>query len=342
MKESDCCNNMIAAYCQKVHKLEEKFVGLELKHIPKRLNEAADALAKMVLGWEPVLTGIFISDQHEPSVRPPRRKQDDNESSDLDSGAHKQKRGDIEFSDLDLRAGQPSTLPIPEVMEVDNEEEAHADDSMPAQSDSVVDWRTPYLDYLLRGILPANKTKARCLARCAKSFAIIDGELYKRSMTEIQQRCISIEQGWSLPRDIHSGVCGHHAAPRSLVGNAFRHSFYWSTTMTDATHIICTCEGCQFYAQQTHMPTQALQTIPVTWPFAIWGLDLVVPLRKAPGGYTHLLVAVDKFTKWIEARTVSKVRSEEAVEFFLDIVYRIGVPNSIITDNCTQFSGKSS
>jgi len=46
--------------------------------------------------------------------------------------------------------------------------------------------------------------------------------------------------------------------------------------------------------------TQALQTIPITWPFAVWGLDLVGSLQKAPGGFTHLLVAIDKFSKWIE------------------------------------------
>jgi uncharacterized protein YbjT (DUF2867 family) len=71
------------------------------------------------------------------------------------------------------------------------------------------------------------------------------------------------------------------------LGNAFRQGFYWPTAVADATRIVCTCEGCQFYARQTHLPAQALQTIPITWPFAVWGLDLVGPLQKAPGGYTH-------------------------------------------------------
>ena len=57
--------------------------------------------------------------------------------------------------------------------------------------------------------------------------------------------------------------------------------------MVDATRIVRTCEGCQFYARQTHLPAQALQTIPITWSFAVWGLDLVGPLQKAPGGYTR-------------------------------------------------------
>ena len=48
-----------------------------------------------------------------------------------------------------------------------------------------------------------------------------------------------------------------------------------------------------------------------------------------------MLVAVDKFSKWIEARPIAKIKSEQAVQFSTDIVYRFGVPNSIIMDNGT-------
>jgi hypothetical protein len=70
------------------------------------------------------------------------------------------------------------------------------------------------------------------------------------------------------------------------------------------------------------------------------GLDLVGPLQNAPGGFTHLLVAIDKFSKWAEVRPLANIRSEQAVAFFTDIIDRFGVPNSIITDNDTQFTGK--
>ena len=62
---------------------------------------------------------------------------------------------------------------------------------------------------------------------------------------------------------------------------------------------------------------------------------MVGPLQKAPGGYTHLLVAIDKFSKWIEAHPINQIKSEQAVLFFTDIIHRFGVPNSIITDNGT-------
>jgi transposase InsO family protein len=109
--------------------------------------------------------------------------------------------------------------------------------------------------------------------------------------------------------------------------------------VADATRIVRTWQGCQFYAKQTHLPAQALQTIPITWSFAVWGLDLVDSLQKAPEGYTHLLVAIDKFSKWIEVRPLNTIRSEQAVAF-TNIINRFGVPNSIITDNGTQFTDR--
>jgi transposase InsO family protein len=64
------------------------------------------------------------------------------------------------------------------------------------------------------------------------------------------------------------------------------------------------------------------------------------PLQKAPGGFKHLLVAIDKFSKWIEVRPLTSIGSEQAVAFFTNIIHRFGVPNSIIIDNGTQFTGK--
>ena len=52
----------------------------------------------------------------------------------------------------------------------------------------------------------------------------------------------------------------------------------------------------------------------------------------------HLLVAVDKFTKWIEARPIKKLDGPTAVRFIKDITVRYGVLHSIITDNGTNFA----
>jgi transposase InsO family protein len=124
------------------------------------------------------------------------------------------------------------------------------------------------------------------------------------------------------------------------VGNTFLQGFYWPTAVVDASEIVRTCEGSQFYARKTNLRAHVLQTIPVTWPFAVWGLDIVGTLRKAPRGYTHLLVTIDKFSKWVEVRPITNLRAEQAVAFFNDIIHRFGVPNSNITDNGSQFTGR--
>ena len=54
------------------------------------------------------------------------------------------------------------------------------------------------------------------------------------------------------------------------------------------------------------MPAQELRMIPISWPFAVWGLDMVGPSKSSKDKKTHLLVVVDKFTKWVEAEPVSK------------------------------------
>ena len=165
-------------------------------------------------------------------------------------------------------------------------------------------------------------------------------ELYRRSPTGILQCCITVEEGRKVLEDLHSGACGHHAAPGTVISNAFQQGFYWPMAVANAIELVHSCHGCQFYVKQNHLPAHALQMIPITWPFEVWGLNLVGPIQKAAGGYTHLLGVIDKFSKWIEARPITNIRSEQAVLFFTDIIHRFGIPNVIITDNGTQFTGK--
>ena len=68
MKESSCHDPKMTAYCQAVCLLEDKFDGLELSHVARRFNEAADELTKLASGQAPVPADVFASDLYEPSV----------------------------------------------------------------------------------------------------------------------------------------------------------------------------------------------------------------------------------------------------------------------------------
>ena len=176
------------------------------------------------------------------------------------------------------------------------------------------EWTKPFLDYLSQGTLPEDKLLARQIQRRAKSYVILDGALYKRSTTGVFQKCISSLDGIEILREIHLGDCRHHAAPRSLVAKAFRQGFFWLSAKSDAEKLVKTCRGCQYYARQPNAPAAELRTIPITWPFAVWNLEMVGKLRKSsPGGCEYLLVAIDKFTKWIEARPVRKADGATAL-----------------------------
>jgi hypothetical protein len=65
---------------------------------------------------------------------------------------------------------------------------------------------------------------------------------------------------------------------------------------------------------------------------------MVGPFKTAHGGMTHLLVTVDKFTKWIEAKPIKKLDGSTAVTFIKDIILRYGYPHRIITDNGINFA----
>jgi hypothetical protein len=196
----------------------------------------------------------------------------------------------------------------------------------------------PFSNYLITWDLPLDGAEARRLQRRAQAYTIINSELYKRSVSGIFQKCVEPEEGQELLKEIHQGECGHHASSKALVAKAFCHGFYWPTALRDADQLVKHCNGCQHFSKHRHTLAAALKTIPLTWPFAVWGLDMVGPFKTMPEGLTHLLVAVDKFTKWIEAKPIKKLSGSSTIKFFNEIIVRYGVPHSIITDNGTNFT----
>jgi hypothetical protein len=81
-----------------------------------------------------------------------------------------------------------------------------------------------------------------------------------------------------------------------------------------------------------------IQLIPPVWPFAQWGIDIVGPLPTAPGNYTHVVVAVEYFSKWVEAKPLLSITSATMQKFFWqNIVCRFGVLYKVTVDNGKQF-----
>jgi hypothetical protein len=143
-------------------------------------------------------------------------------------------------------------------------------------------------------------------------------------------------------KEIHAGLCGSHIGYRPLLGKVFRQGFYWSKAASDAAELVQKCEGCQKCARDQKQPSSLTQLIQPTWPLQRWGLDLLGPLPPAQGNLKYVVVAVEYFSKWIEAKPLATITSVTVQKFFWqNIVCRFGVPKAITVDNGTQFDAEA-
>jgi hypothetical protein len=68
---------------------------------------------------------------------------------------------------------------------------------------------------------------------------------------------------------------------------------------------------------------------------------MIGPFKSAPDNFKCVFMLIDKFSKWIEHMPLTKASSEKSVEFLDQIIHHFGLPNSIITDLGTQFTGSA-
>ncbi|GJS48993.1 reverse transcriptase domain-containing protein [Tanacetum coccineum] len=114
-------------------------------------------------------------------------------------------------------------------------------------------------------------------------------------------------------REIHEGSCSMHAGTQSIVSKALRIGYYWPTMHKDARALIKACQECQ-------------------------GIDIAGPFPEGPGKVKFLIVAMDYFSKWIEAKPVATITGNHVKKFVWEnIVCRFGLPREIISDNGRQF-----
>jgi hypothetical protein len=138
--------------------------------------------------------------------------------------------------------------------------------------------------------------------------------------------------------EIHKGICGNHASSHTMVSKALRRAFYWPTALGDAEELVGRCHGCQYFAKQQHVPAYKLVTIPPTWPFACWRLDMIGPLPTVPRGFNRVLVAIDMFTKWIKVKPVTFPKVDKVLDFLDELVHHYGLPHRIITNLGSNFN----
>nr|GEW02576.1 reverse transcriptase domain-containing protein [Tanacetum cinerariifolium] len=200
-------------------------------------------------------------------------------------------------------------------------------------------WMTQLVDYLKEGVLPGDNKEARKLRLKACQYELMEGVLYRRPLLTPWLRCVGPLQADYVMREIHEGSCSMHAGPRSVVAKAIRLRYYWPTIHKDARDMIRKCNDCQIHRPVTRHPQQSLTPITAPWLFYKWGIDIACPFLEGPGKVKFLIVAMDYFTKWIEAKAVATITGGQVKKFVWDnIVCRFGISSEIISDNGKQFA----
>ena len=84
---------------------------------------------------------------------------------------------------------------------------------------------------------------------------------------------------------------------------------------------------------------EEIKSIYSPWPFHTWGINILGPFPLAIRQMKYLVVAIEYFTKWIEAEPVAQITAHKIQSFvWKNIVCRFGVPKRLVSNNGTQFA----
>jgi hypothetical protein len=197
------------------------------------------------------------------------------------------------------------------------------------------DWRKEIADYLEN---PSQKVSRKLRYKAIK-FVLLDGRLYYKSLDGVLLQCLGQEGAKRMMSEVHDGCVEHISRLTELSGLLGKLDVIgrrcWKIALktTKGVKIVKSLEIFR-------VPALALNPIIKPWPFRGSGIDLIGQMNPPYSkGNKFVLLATDYFIKWVEAIPLKKVTSEKMIEFVKEhIIYRFGIPQTITTDQGTQFT----
>ncbi|GAU35488.1 hypothetical protein TSUD_384430 [Trifolium subterraneum] len=184
-------------------------------------------------------------------------------------------------------------------------------------------WMSPVYNFLKSNTLPVDAKEATKIQKRACSYVLLDDKLYRRGFSIPLLKCVEEARVEFILQEIHEGINGQHIGGRSLARKALRAGYYWPMMQNDAKDHVLKCDKCQRHGDMHLAPANELKTLISPWPFAWWGMDILGPFPTAARQVKYLIVAVDYFTKWIEAEPLAKISASNILRFFKrDIHYK--------------------
>uniref|UniRef100_A0A2N9IX63 Uncharacterized protein n=1 Tax=Fagus sylvatica TaxID=28930 RepID=A0A2N9IX63_FAGSY len=185
-----------------------------------------------------------------------------------------------------------------------------------------------------------------CIEECMSVEAELDGKPwyhnikcfvqsreYPAEKTE-NENYIHAEEANQLIDEMHVGLMGAHANGPFLAKKIMRAGYYWLTMESDCMKHVQACHNCQMYQNCKNAPPQYLHTLATPWPFSAWGMDVIGAITpKSSNGYEFILVAIDYFTKWVEACSFKNLYQQYKIMHHNSTPYRPKMNGSVEATN---------
>eukprot|EP00253_Pinus_taeda_P031663 PITA_31663 len=141
--------------------------------------------------------------------------------------------------------------------------------------------------------------------------------------------------------ELHDGPAGGHFGADTIAHKVIHVGYYWATLFRDAHEYVRKCRNCPTSSGRQRKSAFPLQPVNIEQPFEQWGLDIIGEITpNSSKQHKYILTAIGYFTKCVEAIPLKTTNSESIIEFIDQfIVTRFGVPNALVFDNASYFSG---
>uniref|UniRef100_A0A2N9G920 RNA-directed DNA polymerase n=1 Tax=Fagus sylvatica TaxID=28930 RepID=A0A2N9G920_FAGSY len=189
----------------------------------------------------------------------------------------------------------------------------------------------------------ATENEKKYIRRMAFQFFLSGEILYKRTHDATLLRCVDAEEANRLIQEMHAGLMGAHANGPFLASEDYES---WLLLVDNGEGLHQTCPDVpqmpDVSEQQERTSPSIFHTMASPWPFSAWGMDVIGAITpKASNGHEFILVAIDYFTKWVEACSFKNVTQVAVTRFVKNnIICRYGMPEMLITDNASNLNNR--
>nr|GEZ42643.1 reverse transcriptase domain-containing protein [Tanacetum cinerariifolium] len=166
-------------------------------------------------------------------------------------------------------------------------------------------------NFIVKGMSSQQKKK---LFKDAKHYFWDDPYLFRICADKIIRRCMHGQEAYDILKAFHEGPTGGYHGANFTAKKIFDANFFWPTIYKDAHDLVKSCDSCQRQgkiSQTDEMPQNIIQVYEI---FNVWGIDFMGPFPSSRRN-RYILVAVDYFSKWVEAKALPTNDARVVVKF---------------------------